>query len=535
MKHLSCFTLALLSAVLSIAQTTVDVHPYVLFNATGYIKPDGSTTSGNMMSIGKTANRGYLTFDLSTIPAGSVIEAATITLYPAGGSSTTVGQTGLGTITNLGKNTTDLSVVITRQEIENGTIYADKLDWSVSIVNPMVSDLNDAGLSAIQARIGSYFGVGLNPPGTTTNSRNLAGYNTNDLDSKPPVLTITYNTGGSTKPVAGFNSSRQTVYPGEQIAFFDNSGNYPTSYYWDLGDGTTSTLKNPVYAYPTEGAFTIKLRVSNANGSDSVIKTNYINVLPCPPAPVTDFTVDPTTAFTGTALQFTDLTTNPVNVWRWDFGDGTASPTQNPTHTYSASGIYTVKLLTRGGCYSDSLIKESYIRIHDMDARPFADFVYEVDANTVAFWDSSLNSPGFWSWDFDAITNPNMYTSNDENPVFTYPGSGIYTVCLTVSNANGSDTICKQLDIIAEGLPAISEEAISVYPNPADDEVFILSGRFSTGAEISLVNNLGQVFSPRFHAINGGWRINSGDLPPGIYTVRVQDRQSVRISKLRIR
>ena len=43
-------------------------------------------------------------------------------------------------------------------------------------------------------------------------------------------------------------------------------------------------------------------------------------------------------------IQFTDLTTNLPTGWLWDFGDGTTSPQQNPSHTYAASGTYTITL-----------------------------------------------------------------------------------------------------------------------------------------------------------------------------------------------
>ena len=63
-------------------------------------------------------------------------------------------------------------------------------------------------------------------------------------------------------------------------------------------------------------------------------------------------TTPPTADFLATSLlscdgliQFTDQTTNGAVSWAWDFGDGTSSTLQNPSHDYQTDGTYSVKLL----------------------------------------------------------------------------------------------------------------------------------------------------------------------------------------------
>lgn len=63
------------------------------------------------------------------------------------------------------------------------------------------------------------------------------------------------------------------------VAFKDSSFFSPTSWRWDFGDGATSTLQNPVHTYQTTGTFTVKLVVSNASGTDSLTRTNYVTVV----------------------------------------------------------------------------------------------------------------------------------------------------------------------------------------------------------------------------------------------------------------
>lgn len=65
---------------------------------------------------------------------------------------------------------------------------------------------------------------------------------------------------------------------GQSIQFTDTSANTPTSWLWDFGDGTTSTLQNPTKTYSTVGTRTVTLTATNANGSGSVTKTGYVVV-----------------------------------------------------------------------------------------------------------------------------------------------------------------------------------------------------------------------------------------------------------------
>ena len=76
-----------------------------------------------------------------------------------------------------------------------------------------------------------------------------------------------------------------------------------------------------------------------------------------------DFTATPTTGETPLTVQFTDQSVGNISSWLWDFGDGSTATSQNPTHTYSSSGNFTVSLTITGLGGSDTETKEDYISV----------------------------------------------------------------------------------------------------------------------------------------------------------------------------
>ncbi|OON65626.1 GEVED domain-containing protein [Hymenobacter sp. CRA2] len=87
-----------------------------------------------------------------------------------------------------------------------------------------------------------------------------------------------------------------------------------------------------------------------------------VTVLPNTQPPVTDFTSDYTTTCSN-PVTFSDQSQNAPTGWLWDFGDGTTSTQQNPTHTYAASGVYTVSLRASNAYGSTATTKQAYIAV----------------------------------------------------------------------------------------------------------------------------------------------------------------------------
>ncbi|MBR5983054.1 MAG: PKD domain-containing protein [Bacteroidales bacterium] len=79
--------------------------------------------------------------------------------------------------------------------------------------------------------------------------------------------------------------------------------------------------------------------------------------------PIANFSASTTNATVNEEIRFVDESAFSPTSWLWDFGDGSTSTEQNPTHTYSAIGTYTVQLTVENENGSDTEIKENYITI----------------------------------------------------------------------------------------------------------------------------------------------------------------------------
>jgi PKD repeat protein len=79
-------------------------------------------------------------------------------------------------------------------------------------------------------------------------------------------------------PAASFTADTISGQPGITVSFTDTSTNTPTSWSWNFGDSSSSTSQNPTHTYSTPGVYTVSLTVTNADGSDTITKTNLVNI-----------------------------------------------------------------------------------------------------------------------------------------------------------------------------------------------------------------------------------------------------------------
>lgn len=231
------------------------------------------------------------------------------------------------------------------------------------------------------------------------------------------------------KPTASFMTTNSTGCAPLAVSFMNTSQNYD-SCRWLFGDGSVSFLRNPSHSYSSSGSFDVTLQCWNAAGcSKTVVLQNHVNVTTTQAA----FTADQRMGCPPLTVNFTSITQANDLSYLWNFGDGTTSTLQDPSHTYTTSGAFHVSLIVSDsiGC-SDTLYRTNYIQT----INPSAGYVTPPTTVgcaplTTQFTDATFGAVT-WLWDFGDGT-----TSTEQNPVHTYRSPGFYNVSLTTTSAGG--------------------------------------------------------------------------------------------------
>jgi PKD repeat protein len=140
------------------------------------------------------------------------------------------------------------------------------------------------------------------------------------------------------------------------VTFTDSSTGDITGWQWDFGDGSSSTLRNPVHTYIYPGTYTVTLTVTGPVGTVSLAKPDYIEV-------TFEFSGTPMSGEPPLPVTFSDTLPADTTGRHWDFGDGSTSTDKNPVHTYTTPGSFTVTLNATGPGWAATLVKENYIGV----------------------------------------------------------------------------------------------------------------------------------------------------------------------------
>jgi len=138
--------------------------------------------------------------------------------------------------------------------------------------------------------------------------------------------------------------------PPYPVTFYQETSNLlgTVTYYWDFGDGTTSTEQNPTHIYSTLGNYTAKFIVTNEISTDSA-DINMPELAQSSISVVSGFSYIHynNNNFAPNKVIFSNSSVG-ANIFAWDFGDGVQSNVDAPEHVFQNSGTYNVKL--RGTC-----------------------------------------------------------------------------------------------------------------------------------------------------------------------------------------
>jgi PKD repeat protein len=340
------------------------------------------------------------------------------------------------------------------------------------------------------------------------------------------------------------------------------AGTTITNWYWDFGDGNTSTAQHPSHVYATSGTYTVCLIIVGVNAAGEQCKDKICNTLtvtgcgqdtPCQVYAKFDYKID------GCGVYFTDYSATGAGTtiasWFWDFGDGNTSTLQNPSHVYATPGTYVVCLYVVGvnanGVKCENKLCLTII-VKDCgqtsDCKLYPKFDYKTDSCNVSFFDFSGVAVGTtitsWFWDFG-----DGNTSTLQNPAHVYAASGNYTVCLLITGVNAAGVKCENkiclpvsVQDCKQGITTGKANAsfLTLYPNPAKDIVNIsfkmnVAGQVNItvsdiqGRTVAIVKDA--YFAYGYHNIEWNVNVHAGWYLITIKTAEGRDQKQVLIQQ----
>lgn len=174
------------------------------------------------------------------------------------------------------------------------------------------------------------------------------------------MVTMTAQGGGSTDVVtqevlvaaisgrveANFAATAPDATRGQTISFANTSHPSFESFFWDFGDGNTSTERTPTHSYGRAGDFAVLLTATTADGQTDAT-TYSIRVAANSGNVDAGFSAFPSDSPNQQTMNFQSTSDGDISRFDWTYGDGNLGAGPNPDHSYAAPGRYTVTLRVR--------------------------------------------------------------------------------------------------------------------------------------------------------------------------------------------
>ncbi len=343
--------------------------------------------------------------------------------------------------------------------------------------------------------------------------------------------------------------------------FYDMSTGSGLTYYWNFGDGTTSTaVGSTTHLYSANGTYYVCLTIANSflgctnTFCDSVTIGNNSGT-----GGTCSATFSTVNDMTGNGVSFNSSVSGTADTYTWTFGDGTSSTLANPHHIYSSSGTYTACLFvtssTDTACHYSTC---QSVAAGVPSGGCTANFVIIQDStNLYNYWVFSYatnNSTTGYFWDFGDGTNSSL-----QFPNHTYTGTGPYYLCLTITDSANAGMLCtaSYCDSISPG-HGVSQattlnvyngltmgiaqqntavESLENYPNPFSDATTIsYSLSKNSTVELSIVDLLGNKIAmvESGSRTSGSHKVNfdASGISAGIYLLQLKSDNKMTTKKL---
>lgn len=308
--------------------------------------------------------------------------------------------------------------------------------------------------------------TGQNPRHTYTSIGNYTVTQTitnscNNTLSTTQVLAIT----DTITPNSTFSVGPNPSCPGDIISFNPNEQN-GTMYTWNFGDGSSSSLKYPSHQYVTAGTYTITLTVKNScnktSTSTQVLQINGnlpINIF-------SNLNAYPQTACPTQPINF-NVSAYGFPSYIWNYGDGHIDTTasQNNTHAYSTSGVFTASVKIANNCGRDTTL---YTTVNINSSIPFpTSILYASPATACPGENISASAPyGFPSYVWNMGDGSPLINSSNYYISYAYSSTGNKIISVNVTDYCGNDTTYQDtVSIINRTTFCAAACSVNVYAN----------------------------------------------------------------------
>lgn len=396
-----------------------------------------------------------------------------------------------------------------------------------------------------------------------------------------------YDPNGAVPPTVNFTANVTTSCTGV-IAFTDQSSSAPTSWSWDFGDATTSTLQNPTHTYTANGTYTVSLTATNLIGGNTLTKTSYITInMPSAPSVVGDTICNSGAAIlhaTGSGiLKWYSLQTGGSVLGT---GPTFTTPWIGGTTTYwvkdsvAAAQIHGAKADNTGGG-ANLTNQNRYLIFNCTTPMTLVSVnVYASVTGTRTFELRNSSGTSLATAAVNILSTSGAYTvplnfsvpvgtdlqlglstsstcnlyRNDAGVVYPYTTPGMFSITNSDAGAQyyyylydwvvkGADCVSPRAPVTAlvqvcSGIEESDNDGFTIYPNPVHDKIFIESSNISNGkVSVNIYTATGQLIYENIIGISGNQlktEVNCENWSAGMYYLRILNGDNIYFRKIAV-